>query len=355
MITIGLLHIRRDPNLVSRAYLYSALAHAEGHRLFYFTSRDVDFEKRTINARFYNSGSWVERETPFPDVVMNVTGPVTARQREIYERLEQIVPFTSHHLGNKTVVYRKLIAGKAFLPYVIPYRLVRDVDEVLDYINRHERIVLKPNGDSHGNRVYYVEKMQDGYRIIIRDRVHNISVHEVKAKLVNMLSGQHLVAQKYINSRRKSGAAYDFRLHVQKNGSGTWQVTAVLPRIASDERIITNLSQGSYLCLFERFLESEFPEQHREMKLQIQAFALLLARHLDEIYDCDFDELGIDVGVDEAGKIWIYEINWRPGHVFIEVKAARAAIQYATYLARKKKEGDNEETKPERINQDAGN
>ncbi|NLM31755.1 MAG: YheC/YheD family protein, partial [Acholeplasmataceae bacterium] len=41
MITIGLLHTRLDPNLVSRAYLYSAIARVEGFRLFYFTSRDV--------------------------------------------------------------------------------------------------------------------------------------------------------------------------------------------------------------------------------------------------------------------------------------------------------------------------
>jgi glutathione synthase/RimK-type ligase-like ATP-grasp enzyme len=356
MITIGLLHTRLDPNLVSRAYLYSAIARVEGFRLFYFTSRDVDFEKKKINGKVYRGGSWVAREFSFPDVVLNVAGPNTARQRAIYDRLAALVPFTSYRLGHKTTVYNKLIKGKTFLPYIIPFRLARKAEDVIGFLNQHGKIIIKPNGDSHGNYIYYIEKDDDGYRFIYRNSAYRVGADEIKEQLASIIAKRSMIMQKYINSRRKKGEAYDFRLHVQKNGSGIWQITAIFPRVANDERIITNLSQGAFLSVFERFIENEFPDEHKELKFKIEGFALLLARHLDEIYDREFDELGIDIGLDEAGKIWIYEVNWRPGHVYIEVKAARAAVNYAAYLARKKKkERENETPKPKGNNQGSGN
>lgn len=53
------------------------------------------------------------------------------------------------------------------------------------------------------------------------------------------------------------------------------------------------------------------------IKRYLENFSLLLAQHLDtlqkERYSESIDELGIDVALDDLGKIWIYEVNWRPG------------------------------------------
>ena len=41
---IGMFHIRKDPNKVSRAYLYSTIAGTKG-MIFYFTAKGVDLRK----------------------------------------------------------------------------------------------------------------------------------------------------------------------------------------------------------------------------------------------------------------------------------------------------------------------
>ncbi|PEP84721.1 YheC/YheD family protein, partial [Bacillus pseudomycoides] len=52
-------------------------------------------------------------------------------------------------------------------------------------------------------------------------------------------------------------------------------------------------------------------------------------------------ELGIDVGIDEDQKLWLFEVNWRPGapSIFnLELDVVRNTIHYARYLANKNKQ-----------------
>ena len=72
----------------------------------------------------------------------------------------------------------------------------------------------------------------------------------------------------------------------------------------------------------------------------LEHFSLSLANHLDEIqmvqYGEVIDEIGIDVGLDENLKIWMYEVNWRPGcppAFYLELDVVINSIQYAKYVA----------------------
>ena len=49
------------------------------------------------------------------------------------------------------------------------------------------------------------------------------------------------------------------------------------------------------------------------------------------------DEIGVDVGMDEQRKLWIYEVNWRPGcppAFYLELDVVKNTIRYAMYLAK---------------------
>ena len=74
----------------------------------------------------------------------------------------------------------------------------------------------------------------------------------------------------------------------------------------------------------------------------MESFSLQLAAHMDkiqkEIYNEELDELGIDIGIDKDNKIWVYEINWRPGHpptMNLDLHVVKNSIQYAMFLAKK--------------------
>ena len=59
----------------------------------------------------------------------------------------------------------------------------------------------------------------------------------------------------------------------------------------------------------------------------LERFAVSFSNHFDSLYDnVLFDELGIDVGIDEDQKLWLFEVNWRPGapNIFnLELDVAR--------------------------------
>lgn len=66
-----------------------------------------------------------------------------------------------------------------------------------------------------------------------------------------------------------------------------------------------------------------------------------LAKKMDKIqyeyFKEHIDELGIDIGLDDMKKIWIFEINWRPGSppaFYLETDVVRNMIRYCIYLAK---------------------
>ena len=94
------------------------------------------------------------------------------------------------------------------------------------------------------------------------------------------------------------------------------------------------------------FLKQEYGDEYFNIKRYLEVFSLQLAHHMDDIQINTFneviDELGIDVGLDDSGKIWIYEVNWRPGcppTFYLEMDVVKNMIQYCMYLARKHQVG----------------
>ena len=80
MTLIGMLHHRKDPRKVKRAYAYSVVAKAEGAEFFYFTPAKVDIISQTIIGKCYENGEWIHKEYPFPDVIYNASYPLTKKR-----------------------------------------------------------------------------------------------------------------------------------------------------------------------------------------------------------------------------------------------------------------------------------
>ena len=339
---IGILHNRKDPRKVSRAYLYSAIAKLEGVDFFYFTTKGVNFEERIIKGLYYEKGKWKEKLYPFPDIVINSANQKTRKQNEIYYRLEKIVPYTSFPVGSKVFVYKKLEKNKYLSQFLIPYLEVKRQDDIILFLKKHKAIIIKPVRGHHGDKVIKVEEKETKFIVTEKNKIQEFNLEEL-IKYLDTLPSKILV-QKYIESKVKSGEPFDFRLHLQKNKAAEWEVTIIIPRIGLKNGVITNISQGSQMVEYLKFLRNEYKEDYKSIKEKIEEFALKFAYTFEEQYPYYFDELGIDIGFDQDKNIWVYEVNFRPGHVFIEVATAKNAIQYAIYLAKKRRK-ENEKNK----------
>lgn len=339
MTTIGMLHYRSDPSNVYKAYAFAATAKAEGVDFFYFTPNKVNLEEKVIMAKVLEEGEWIEKKLPFPDVIYNAGSPITDKAYYIHEQLEEQIPFTSHSIGDKFGVYRRLKKGGEFSQYLLPTHFITNESIVFDFLDIYEKIIVKPVSGNKGASVLLIEKNKNVYIIMDQENQMNYTKKSLGKFLKELLDNDEYLLQPYISCKNKYGNAYDFRLHVQKNGRGEWINTATYPRVATPGKIVTNLNSGGYTLYTKDYLMQEFGDIYFNIKRYLDRFPIALAKHMDQIYGEYFDELGIDIGLDANYKIWIYEINWRPGvppTFNLELDVAKNTIHYAIYLANKK-------------------
>lgn len=249
-----------------------------------------------------------------------------------------LILLRSYPVGSKPSVYKRIINGGLYQQHVIPYRHLWKTQDLYDMLEKYGKVVIKPIRGHHGDYVTSIEKEDDIYYVREKYRSYRLLKTQLDDYINNICSRRRMLVQKFIKSELKTGEPYDYRMHLQKNKEGLWVVTIIFPRVASKGRVITNLSQGSQMIELARFLVNQFGDEANLVRKQLHDFALNFVKHFESLYPYQFDELALDVGFDENRKIWIYEVNWRPGHIFIEVETARNAIGYAMYLARKKKE-----------------
>jgi len=342
MTVIGFMHYRKNPEGLNKAYAFAAVAGAEGAELLFFSPGSVDFEKKEINGYVYNNGAWINKLSRFPDVVYNVVGLINEKQNAVADRLKKEIPFTSHSIGDKMTVYKNIEKYKTFSNYLIPSETVSSVGSFFNLLKKYGEIVFKPSSGRRGSHVYYIAAKNESYEILSGGDKTVCSFSEISDFISGKTEREEYLIQPYINCRMKSGNAYDFRLHVQKNINGEWVIAKIYPRIAPAGSIVCNLSCGGYTNDFKTFLIQEFGGEYLNIQKYIEVFSLSFAAHMDkiqnEIYGEDLDELGIDIGLDGNQKINLYEVNWRPGFpplMTLDLNIIKNIIHYSMFLANK--------------------
>lgn len=343
MTLIGMLHFRENPWRVTKTYAYAAAAKAEGVDFFYFTPENVWIEEKMIIGKVYENGEWMEKTFPFPDVIYNASSPPDDEAEEVYDFLYDIIPFTSHSIGNKLSVYNRIKKGRRFEKHLIPTFEPTDTKMVFKLVSQYGKVILKPKSGHQGKGIVMIEKKWLGWYRLVGT---GINIFGTKKRLLKWLSSNipidKYIAQPFLSCKLKSGHVYDLRLHVQKNGDGEWVITSIYPRIGPLGSITSNIGSGGYTGYLDDILKKEFPDSWRDLQKEVERFAIDFSNHFESLYHGElFDEFGVDIGIDENQKLWLFEVNWRPGPPMIfdcELDVARNTILYAKYLAQLKKD-----------------
>lgn len=332
---IGMLHFRKKPEDVKKAYPFAAVAKMEGIHFFYFSFNNVDFDNMKIDGWMYEEGNWIQKRFDFPAVVINSCNPKTENQTKILKKLKKYAIFTSFPVGNKMKVYKKVKKAKVFASYLIPSTILLKSEELIAFLKNQPRAVIKPLSGNHGKKVFFIEKTEEQFKVTEGFNIMYMNEKELNIYFRPIIAAQKFLMQPFIECKTKSGLTYDFRLHVQKNGEGKWEITLIYPRISGNAKMISNISSGGYRGELASFLEDEFDEDSKKVKENLVVFALTFTTHLDTLYEHSFDELGIDVGIDANQRLWLFEVNWRPGSKNREFDVAKRLIPYCKYLLNK--------------------
>ncbi|PID21073.1 alpha-L-glutamate ligase [Sporosarcina sp. P3] len=337
MVTVGMLHSRKHPSKVKKAFAWAAVAKMEGVDFYYFSPRDVNFKTKVISGYVYEQGEWIQKEMLFPDVIYNACGMKTDEDIDVYTKLSGMIPFTSHSVGNKMSVYRRISKMPEFEDYLIPSVHVEQPDVVLKALTKYKKVMIKPVSGSQGRGIWFIEKDGEQFHKIVDAEKTTINRKQLVSDLQDVINEQAYLVQPYISCRTKDGNPYDFRLHVQKDGEGKWMISIIYPRIGTMDRVTSNISRGGSMGVLRSFLEREFGDERRNMRQTLEKFADRFTNEFESTFNVKFDELGIDIGVDENNKLWIFEVNWRPGNDEIVFEVAKNLLPYAVYVAKQNK------------------
>lgn len=304
--------------------------------IIFFSSEDVNFEKKIIVGDVYQNGGWARISKSFPDVIYNVGITVVSKQSLIERRLRKEIPFTNFGLGNKYYLPEKLIKNRKYAELLVPFKLILETSTVYEFLEQNTKAVIKSILGSQGSSVFFVEKKSGHYIIHEGKKKSVLGQQKFSEWVYNILAVKDntFIIQEYVESRTRDGEPFDIRAHMQKNSKGEWQITKVYPRIGHRKSILSNISQGGRTEDIDTFLNQEFGKKGGQYSTKLKELVSDLTFHVDKLFSFSLSDIGIDITIDKNGRFWMHEINNEPGTTYHSEDWATNIVGYATYIAK---------------------
>jgi hypothetical protein len=326
-----------------------------GVRPIFFTIEGVGADSPEVEGWVERSGEWVQVRTPIPDVIWHRATYASFERR--YNALGLLWQLQKVHgvtllNGVNSVSKSQVYEALSFFPgtaHLTPASmLLAGRESLLQMLETHQGVFVKKDHGSHGSDVLCVLNTGDGWEV--RGSARGTAVEEIFAdldQLTDFLSlvqgGQPWVVQQRIDIPKVANRPFDLRAVLQKDGRGEWKVPLLLVRQARPGSVAANMSQGGTPYLPEIFL-AEYGAHLPGLAGMVQTAthaALLTAEALEARFG-SLGELGVDIGLDQEGRPWIFEANTKPLHPMLPgvwERLTRLPSDYAVYLAARARRG----------------
>jgi glutathione synthase/RimK-type ligase-like ATP-grasp enzyme len=218
----------------------------------------------------------------------------------------------------------KLLAKSSELVPSLPKTRSLSKNNFLSLIEKYGEVIVKPSGGWGGVGVISVSsKDHKIYEIHYEKNRETIIGHQSTYSFIaGKTKGTSHIVQRKIPLAKVKGRPFDVRVMVQKKKSSSWVVTGKLAKVAGSGYIITNIarSKGKVVPLTTAIRESNI---HGISASQVQScidrIALKAAKQLQKYYR--INTVGLDIGIDSKGKVWIIEPNFKPDKsLFLKLK-----------------------------------
>lgn len=349
------LYLNNRKQIEEKSYLRRLLTESRnlGIEAFLFTPEDVDHTNARILAIHYDPGRgrWKKAWTDFPDMIFD-------RCRfQPTERFKQLNEFRSRYpqlhylnrpLSNKWRIHQLFSQNPLIKHHLPDTKLFKNGSGLLRFIAKHRVVFLKPVNGTGGRGILRISKLDNhSYLIQGRDNERRIITEQTLGtrsllrKAYAWAGSRNYLMQQGIDIFLRNGRVHDFRLLIQKNGSGKWEVTGCAGRVGAARSITSNLHGGGRAVEMEKLLRMRFDRDALIQSIREEAETLSkdIVNQLEEEYG-RLCELALDLAVDRDGRVWLIEINPKPGrNIFLQVhdpETYRTAVvrplEYARWL-----------------------
>ncbi|WP_158598229.1 YheC/YheD family endospore coat-associated protein [Falsibacillus albus] len=271
---------------------------------------------------FYDD-AWIMWDLPEPDVIYN---RIHSRKTE---RTKAYLVFYEHYLQSGSTIFNpqflskwevyQLLGAESHMNPFIPETNLYSESTFDDFLGKYGAVYIKPVHGSLGRGIIEVTKHSDGLFIVNQtyfpeQKEHTFeSLTDVKNAVHKWIGKRICIIQQALSLLEKDGRKIDFRLLTHPDAGHHWRVTSAVARISGENQFVSNLAQGGVLDkpgavlkgFFSTSTSSQILSLMKELALETAA---LIAKSLEGVTG----ELGLDIGVDLDGKIWLIEANSKP-------------------------------------------
>jgi len=323
---------------------------------FAFTPRDINWQRQTINGYFLNGqNGWYRKVVPLPDVVYNrlpsrraetTTSIVGLRERFVRNK----IPFFNWSFFDKSDVYKMLDKDVEALKHLPESVNNPKSEKIKELLHKHQFLYYKPTAGSLGIGIYRLTyHPKQGYFARYRRNGSNVLLRFTRFQsLVRMLQGRHgnslsrYVCQQGIRLIEIDGCPIDFRFHMHKNGENEWVPVGIGAKKAGRGSVTTHIKNGGTLLTPEQALGRTFGSRADEVLTKAKEVSIKLSEAIERNFPHTLGELGLDIGIDKEGEIWMFEANAKPGRSIFSLPALRAQgrdsfshiVEHCMYLSR---------------------
>ncbi len=294
---------------------------------YVFAPRDVDWERKCVYGYTYSGvwplGRWRRSAFPIPDVVYD---RIQTRRTEwsapymrFRERLGRQVPawFNATGFFDKWRMHQEL-SRSAFLARLLPPTERYSGPAQLErFLSGSRTAFLKPIGGSLGLGIICVRRTGSGYSVAyqLKDRAIVQPVTTLAAagaRVARAVRGRPYIIQQGVPLATWRGRPFDIRILLQRSNRGHWALTKMYVRIAAPGNFTANLSRGGQGARAGPLLRRVFGARAGALLRQLHETGLACAREIEHTLAGPIGELGLDLGVDRRGRIWLIEVNSKP-------------------------------------------
>ncbi|MDF2813955.1 MAG: hypothetical protein K0Q81_155 [Paenibacillus sp.] len=327
---------------------------------FAFLPNDINWQEETVLGYFPTVEGWVRKVVPIPDSVYNrLANRRVDRSMSMNHIKERFVrrgtDLFNWSFFDKSDVYKLLEDEKEANKHVPESHNNPSPDRIKEMLEKHRFVYLKPTAGSlgigiyrltyHPKRGYFARFRRQGKNVLFRF-THINGLYKLLSSHSRMRS---YVVQQGIRLIELDTCPIDFRFHLNKNASNQWVVAGIGAKKAGKGSVTTHVKNGGQIMTPENVLSRVFGAKADTILQDAKNAAIKLAEAIERNGRHNLGELGLDIGIDQNERIWMFEANSKPGRSIFKhplLKAqGYASLQYIyehlTYLANFRARRDN--------------
>ncbi len=304
---------------------------------------------------WHKESTFLLGEVPPPSIVYN---RIHSRRTEAGNKFTSFtmwaeahgIPVFNGRFLSKWMVH-KMLENTPHLNAYIPDTCLFSRRNMHSMIKQHCTVFAKPIHGSKGRGIYQVSQTESGYEITpsIPEEKPACTVPDEEylyQYFEKVNAGRGYLLQQGIQLLNWEGRNLDFRFLCHLGQDGEWKITSSTGRLAKKGQFAANLATGGDIIQTARVLQLLYGHKKQiNIMDELADLALATAGAIGRNTPWLVAELGIDIAIDESGKLWLIEANSKPSKEYRSgsqpIRPSAVSIaDCAQFLLNRNKEGE---------------